>query len=233
MQFKYFLPLLLLLILCSTLPAAPITGLLFFTGDARVGTNLSNWLPSSGGLSSVPADSGHFKVHPSSTGYFSALVAADNPEDGQIETSSSSFVPGSTFDASGPLLRFSGAPVMFQLTSIDAGAFEPCSNASWMACSVSRFNLINMGSSVMVNFNVAGQVREQEMLVSTFTGSFAMIFNNESIGSLLGRFASQAYVDSSYTANFSVEQVPEPGTLSLLGAAGAFFGLAYTLRKRS
>lgn len=233
MQFKTVLSLLSLLTFCGGLTAAPISGLLFFTGDARVGADLTEWLPSGLTGGDPMATSAGFKVHSSSTGYFAPLATADSSEDGQIETPpSANFTSGSLPDTSSVLLRMTGAPVRFDLTSIDPGAFDACSGSTYGMCSFRKFNLISFGSSVMVNFNVAGEVREQEMLVSTFSGSFVSIFNNETIASLLNRFSTEPWVNASYTANFTVvESVPEPGTLPLLGAAGIVFGLAFALRK--
>lgn len=236
MKAKLLLSTILLGVVASTVSAAPIVGTLFFTGDLRVGTNGPNntidFKTSAGGTNVVSPSlavttTGDINVEPSSTGNFAAYVQPGDPDDGNIRDLSSAFAPINTVINVPNFITFEAAPqVIFDLTFVEAGTFAG-----------TPFNITQSGSSVLVNFNVRGVVRDTTdpapgNLVSTFTGSFVQVFNNTTVAAIINQFVSQGFFDASYTANFNVTPIPEPGTLTLLGAAGALLGISSYFRKR-
>lgn len=239
MKSKLILFTVLLGTVASTVSAAPVFGTLFFTGDLRVGTNAGpppantiDFKTSAGGTNAVSPSiavttTGDINVEPSSTGSFAAYVQPADPDDGNIRDLSSAFAPFGTAINVPNFVTFEAAPqVIFDLTFIESGTFAG-----------TPFNIIQSGSSVLVNFNVRGNVRDLTdpaagNLVSTFTGSFAQVFDNTTVAAIVNQFVTQGFFDASYTANFNVTPIPEPGTLTLLGTAGALLGISSYLRKR-
>lgn len=117
------------------------------------------------------------------------------------------------------------------MTRIDNGACVPC--VSSPNCSVNQFNLTQSGNAVIANFNVSGVVRDSGMIVSTFTGSFGQIFNNQTISGLLAQVGRAGFIDSAYDGNFAVSAVPEPGTTSLMALGGLITAIRVYRRRRA
>lgn len=239
MKSKLVLCAILLGSVATTVSAAPISGTLFFTGDLRVGTNPGpppantiDFKTSAGGTNVVSPSlavttTGDINVEPSSTGNFAAYVQPADPDDGNIRDLSSAFAPiGMTINVPN-FLTFEAAPqVIFDLTFIEPGTFAG-----------TPFSIIQSGTSVLVNFNVRGNVRDLTdpaagNLVSTFTGSFAQVFDNATVASIVNQFVTQGFFDASYTANFNVTPIPEPGTITLLGTAVTLLGISSYFRKK-
>lgn len=216
--------------------AAPLTGTLFFTGDARVFSDAIDWKTTDGSLEGPGGITsnmgfGDFDIQPSSTGNFAAWN--QDSDDGEIKDLAQAFAPVGAPISVQPFLMFDARPdVVFELTLIRQGSFGPCVGGP--ICSVNQFNLVEGTDSVNVFFEVSGNVYDDTGLINFFTGSFAQTFNREdenSIAELLGKLSTQGFVDASYTANINVAPIPEPGTITLFGMAGAMFAASAAIRR--
>lgn len=195
--------------------ATPITGVLDISGSVAVGATTIDWLP-------LGTGTGVFKVEPASSGFWSALAGTT----GTAKDLDVTVQPvGSTFLLPG-YLTFAAMPnLSFDLTFIQPGVFPPTDcgapPAAGQNCTPlfpppkSPFNLTNTAVGSTASFAVNGNLMQSGSLAGTFTGVYTTQFVGQNYQSLLATIQNGGAVQASYSANFSVSEIPEPSTVSL------------------
>jgi hypothetical protein len=231
----------------STAYATPISGVVNTTGVASVNLTTITFFSSTfvGNLFAVSVPvSGSFTGLPGSTGTIANL--SNNLTNTGLQPVGTPFSDPNwmVFTAASPLIAF-------DLTFINPGSDTTagCSKVTPLAgdtCTpfaFSPFNLQNIGpvpggttiTGTSVAFSVAGNARNVSTgELSTFTGSFTTQITGQNIEQILATINAGGSITNSYSANFIVtppSTVPEPGTISLLGAG--LIGLGLLQRRRA
>lgn len=209
--------------------ATPISGELDITGDVAVGATTIDWLPVGGGT-------GTFTVTASSTGTFSGLAGSTGTAKDLDVTAQPVGVPISL-----PNFLVLPGGISFELTMIDPGVFGStdctAAPAPGQNCTPlfpppqSPFNLTNTAIGSTASFTVRGIATMAGEPPSTVLGIYTTQFTGRSYQTMLATIAGGGTVKASYSANFLVEQVPEPSTM-YLGLGGFAMAVAGVLRRR-
>lgn len=222
--------LLLVTMLASVSQAALINGTLNITGDVRVTGTEIDFLPVGGG-------DGQFAVTNTQTGSFVPLANTTGTATDLDITVQPVGVAFPELD----FLTFAAQPgLIFRLNFIEPGVFGAAGclppPAAGQTCTPpgSPFNLINVGlNASTASFRVRGTVTDGSMSpISTFTGTYTTQFDNQNLQSVLATLNSAGEVRASYSANFTVTAIPEPGTISLAVVAGLMFVGGGLLRRK-
>ena len=186
---------------------------------------------------------------PPNTGDFVPLVGTN----GTIQNLNSSVgqqPTGSTFTYYNFLTFATNSAITFQLNYIAPGVFletncyvaaasgQTCTPNSLATSGVSPFNLSNgpiPPSSSTASFNVAGRVLNGANGIngiSNFTGTFTTPFDGRTYQQVLAALqpGGAGFINSTYAATFTVNAVPEPAQLGLIGAS--LVGLMAMIRRR-
>ena len=223
------LTILSLAVLPKPAEAAVITGTLDISGAVSVialpgGQTLLDFLPLGGGV-------GITVVEPTSTGTFAGIGGTDI-----IKDLSSAVFPTTGFAPLDKFQTLSALPtVNFVLEDIlactELGPFVTCPAA---AGPNSAFGFAQTPGGTTVTLVMTGIVFDSltPNLVSQWTGIFTAQFPGQTIAQLLAQFATDGFIDTSFSASkITVFQVPEPGMLALLGTA-LIAGAARARRRR-
>jgi hypothetical protein len=223
--------LLLLTAMTSISHAALINGTLNIAGDVRVTATEIDFLPPVGG------GNGQFQVTNTQTGSFVPLAGTT----GTATDLDIAVQPvGTTFPAIDFLTFAANPSLVFHLTFIAPGVYSApqCAPppAAGDVCTPpgSPFNLSNTSAtSSTASFRVAGYVTDgSSSSPSNFTGTYTTQFDDKSLESVLATLGSAGEVRASYSANFTVTPIPEPGTVSLAALAGLMFAGGSLLRRK-
>jgi hypothetical protein len=138
--------------------------------------------------------------------------------------------------------------VHFDLTNILAGGAPDCAtvnqNGSNVQCTpylpgnvVSPFIIVNdiTGQSATVSFNV--KVNGYTGTIGTgftpYIGTFSTPSSGDNIADIMGRYNLGIPAVAAYSANFTPEPVPEPGTVTLLGVGALAIAVGAYRRRRA
>lgn len=202
--------------------AAPISGQLNITGSIRIFPGSADFFPLGPG--------GDFNVEPTTT--IAGLEIPGDQDDGDFDPVDPGIsVPLSTPVSVPDFLTFHALnTISFELTRVEAGINPPC--PALPACSSGPFNLRENPFSTEANFFLSGNVYSNNVLVSTFSGSFTNTFNRQTIAGLLGQIAANGFIDSGFTANLTITAIPEPSTGLLFGIGAALVVSRFYLRRK-
>jgi hypothetical protein len=212
--------------------AALIDGILNITGSVAVTADALDFLPAAGGTGLFSVDlftqTGDFVPLAGTTGDISDLDAATEPVGVPINLMN--FL---TFNAD-PNLTFTLQLIRFGVFgAADCGA--PAAAGQTCTPPGSQFNLSNLTStSSTATFAVAGIVSDGSGdPISTFDGTFSTQFTNQNYQQVLETIGSGGTVQATYSANFIVTAIPEPGTVSMLVLGGLMMAVPMFRRRRS
>lgn len=227
----------------STVYATPIVGTVNTTGVAAVNLTSINFLSGTFVpnlfLVSVPV-SGSFTGLAGTTGTINNLtnnLTNTGPQPVGVPFSDPAWM---VFTSASPVIDFD---LTFIAPGVDGTAgcnkVTPLAGDTCTPFSFSPFNLQNLGSGTTITgtsvaFSVAGNARNVSTgELSPFTGSFSTQITGQNIEQILATINAGGTITNSYSANFVVSAVPEPGTISLLGAGLIGLGLLQRRRVRS
>jgi hypothetical protein len=200
--------------------ALPLAGTFSLSGagaDVRVGPNFIDW-GLTGNVFGTPLGDIQFD---SATGDFAGIALTL----GQLEDLNSASHPVGPNFVEDNFLRVLAQPGWnFQLNHIfpGAGTAAGCNNVAGSVCTpfpTSPFTITNTtSSSSSVAMTLNGTLINAAGGVSNWTGTFTTQFTTLSSAGILSLLASQGYVQSAHSAEFSatVTPVPEPALLSLM-----------------
>jgi hypothetical protein len=212
--------------------AALIAGELNIAGAVRVTANALDFFPAGGGDGIFRIDAyaqqGSFLSVAGTMGDSRDLNSADHPVGEWLN-----FANFLTFDTAPNLI--------FTLQYVEPGIFTAAgcgaSPRAGQTCTPfpgSQFNLNNLTSrSSVASFAVRGIVSDGSGSAhSTFLGTYTTQFTNQNLQQVLAAIGSGGAVQATYSANFIVIPVPEPGTISLFVAGGLIIGAIQFARRR-
>jgi PEP-CTERM motif len=219
----------------STAYATPISGTVNTTGVASVNLTSINFLSGTFVpnlfLVSVPT-TGSFVGLAGTTGTIANLtnnLTNTGPQPVGVPFTDPSWM---VFSSASPLIAF-------DLNFINAGTdgTAGCSSSAIGALctpfSFSPFNLQNTSLGTSVAFSLSGNARNVSTgELSPFIGNFTTQISGQTIPQILATINSGGTITNSYSANF-IATIPEPGTISLLGAGLIGLGLLQRRRARS
>jgi len=220
----------------STAYATPISGVVNTTGVASVNLTSINFLSGTFVpnlfLVSVPV-SNSFTGLAGTTGTIANLtnnLTNTGPQPVGVSFTDPNWM---VFSSASPLIAFD---LTFIAPGIDGtgGCGSSAVGAVCTPFSFSPFNLQNTSTGTSVAFSVAGNARNSLTgELSPFTGNFTTQITGQTIPQILATINTGGTVTNSYSANFIVTAVPEPGTILLLGAGLIGLGLLQRRRARS
>ncbi len=140
-------------------------------------------------------------------------------------------IPGMTMG----FISFAPIPVFFDLVGLGPGTGNAaCTNVNFASCSVtatSPFVLTRIGNDTTVTLPVFGTARDNTSVPSVFTGSITTQIPNTLPSQIQTSILAGNFITSSYSGEFVVTAIPEPGTVSMLLLGGALL-VARRFRKK-
>ena len=215
---------------------AAIIGTMKITGSMQVDAAGVDWSPTGSGT-------GSFNAVAVSTGFFSGIYnpAGSPAYTGVVKDLNNVSQPvGVPIFLNSYLSNFTApgySGLTYDLTTIFASSAPVCTGAEGLntpcaAAAGSPFTLSNTAQGVNMLFSVGGFFQFPGEVDSYATGSYTAALSGASIASVLQVLGAGGSINPSYSADFTITTVPEPGTTTLMAAG---FGLmaAYARRKRS
>lgn len=224
-----------MLLLASTASAA-ITGTMNISGSVRVGTTTIDWVPLGGPTGTVQTIfpgtgffSGIFNPAAPPGDYLATVQDLSNPPTGVGVATS---VPNFLFNFTAP----GYAALTYELTYIFPAGGPVCTggeglNSPCAAVAGSPFTLTNTSTGVAIRFGIDGIFRFPGEADTPGTGSYTTQLDGETIASVLTTLGRVGFIDSSYSANFTV--VPEPSTTAMMIAGFGLLAAGIVRRKKS
>jgi hypothetical protein len=233
--------------------AAPITGIVNVNGVASVVGNTINFY---GGAAcdapGTPPSTGCFTASAPRDGIFTGLTT--NAVSGTIEDLVGPPYSGNI--ALADFMVFAGIGVHFDLKYILAGGAPDCTtvvgNAPGVQCTpvlapgpggISPFVITNnapagggpaTSSSVFFNVYVDAYTGTKASGSTEYIGTFSTPSSGRNIAQILAAIGTPTGSDNSFSANFTpTGQVPEPGTVTLLGVGALAIAVGAYRRKRA
>lgn len=216
--------------------AAPVLGTATLnTGTVNISFNEIDWSPSNAGLSVNPTYGTINNLGAAlggvNTGSFSSLSnlftpitiqdLSNNPADGNYAPA------GSSLNISN-FLSFSSNPGwLFTLTNVALGTQGP-------------YTLTQIGNGVTASLSFSGTICDSEGDgvcnigddVTNWTGIFSANFDNTTISALVNDVLNgQTLVQKAFSGTITASEIPEPGSVALIGLG--LVGLAATRRRRT
>ncbi len=239
---KIVLSLMVLLALATAAPvtAAPITGVLNITGSVIVSAANIDWYPV------VGPPSGTFTTKAPGTEYFSGIVSADPfmPNGGQSLDLGPAAppLPGFLRTFVGATLPAEYSDLSFDLSAILTPAAPACiaghDYAPTESCTLGVFLLSQGLTGVVVKMEVAGKFIDVTFgdpgTMNTATGIYTAQLTDtdlDTIREVVARIDSGGSINTSYSATYTANAVPEPATLLTFGLGTA--ALAAHRRRRA
>lgn len=225
----------LAMLLTVSTASAAITGQMNGTGSVRVGQTTIDWVPLGGPtgiLNTVFPGTGFFSgiFNPGVNPPYQATVLDLDQTVTPVNTPVS--VPNflSTFTAPGY------AGLTFELTYIFGSAAPVCTgfegvNTPCAAVAGSPFTLTNTQTGVDIRFGIAGIFRFPGETDALATGSYTTQLDGQTIAGVLTTLGTTGFIDSGYSANFTV--VPEPSTTAMMIAGFGLLAAGVIRRKKS
>ncbi len=216
----------------ASLPSFASSIDLGINGDALVGQNFINFaadFPTDSTFTPAPG-SGNFTVAQVQAGSLLANAGVVNGQGGTIQSLNTTIdpvkAPGdftNVYTPGNPFLTFTGtgASEQFFLTDLVQGTFA----------AGSPFTVTETPNGLIVSFNVDGFLLNSITGSSTnYTGSFSATFNGTTnIGDLAGALPIQ----TPFSATFTLNSVPEPASILLMGLGLLGAGLIARRKVRS
>ncbi|MCE5310832.1 MAG: hypothetical protein LLG20_24590 [Acidobacteriales bacterium] len=217
--------------LAAPVAAGPISGVLNITGDVTVTGTTMDWSPLGGtsGIVVVGTSTGSF-LGLGGTGVMLDLNSLSNPA-------------GVAWPPVLDFLTLSADPTLsFELQYINQGIYSDAlcgaAPASGQNCTPtfpppkSPFNLTNLtASSSQVSMTLGGIIYQSGIPVSNFTGVYTAQFAGMNYQQVLQTLAGAGSVNTTFSASFLAEPIPEPATAFLIFGALAALPLVRRFRK--
>jgi hypothetical protein len=225
-----------MLLMASTASAA-ITGTMNISGSVRVGTTTIDWVPLGGPTGTVQTIfpgtgffSGIFNPAAPPGDYLATVQDLSNPPTGVGVATS---VPNFLFNFTAP----GYAALTYELTYIFPATAPVCLligqplDTPCAAVAGSPFTLTNTATGVAIRFGVDGVFRFPGETDALATGSYTTQLNGQTIQQVLTTLGTTGFIDSGYSAEFTV--VPEPSTTAMMIAGFGLLAAGVIRRKKS
>ena len=130
-----------------------------------------------------------------------------------------------------------GARFVWDLQTVIGSAAAPCvgGEAVGASCAAGALTLTQNASSVTAGLEVRGQVTDLvDHVVLSYNGLFTANLtapDQNSIAEILGKFFTGGFVESSWSAELT-SQIPEPGSMILMGLGLGVMGIGRTITRR-
>ncbi len=233
---------------CAALSAAPFgTISLTGVGDVRVGLSFVDWgtlgpvfndpytncVPfANPGACNIDGTTVGSVFVTDGTGTFAGIAGSA----GTLLDLEDDFAPvGVPISLSGFLSLAARPGVTFVATLVPFGAGTPagCNSVAGSVCTPagSPFTITNTSAtSATVSLRVLGHAYDADGILVDYEGAFSTQFNDLSAAGILNQIATVGYAQSSHSADFTLNPIPEPSTAILFGCA-AMLLLAGTVRR--